>query len=257
MQIIDSEIHLWHCKQADFSLEELQRSALHWLTDAELLRYQRYYFDRHRKQLLLGRFLIRSVLSQYVEKPAPAQWRFIHNDYGKPAIDPAQNEPGLYFNLSHSGEKLVLAISKFESIGVDIENADKPRRVIRIADRFFSQPEVEDLMTLHKTQRLCRFYQLWTLKEAYIKACGLGLAIPLQQFSYSFPGPRQIEISFAAARADDELLWQVWQFDIPDNYQLALAVKSGSGKRVSSISSWNLPGLEDFHSVDTLTIASN
>ncbi len=256
MQIIDSEIHLWHCKLADFSLQELQRSCLHWLTDVELLRYHRYFFDRHRKQLLLGRFLIRSVLSQYVEKLAPQQWRFVHNDFGKPAIDPAQNEASLYFNLSHSGEKLVLAISKIESIGVDIENGDKSRRVRRIAGRFFSRQEVSDLLALHESQRLGRFYQLWTLKEAYIKARGLGLAMPLQQFSYAFPAPGQIEISFAEELKDNALFWQVWQFDIADNYPLALAVKSGSAARISSISSWNLPGLDDYHSMDTIIIGS-
>ena len=257
MQIIDSEIHLWHCQHRDFSLHELKQQCLPWLTDEERLRFQRFYFDRHRKQLLLGRFLMRSVLSQYLEEFAPAQWCFIQNGHGKPALDPAQNSRSLYFNLSHSGDRLVLAISKLETIGVDIESSDKPRRVVRIAQRFFSGQEVADLLALNQSRRLHRFYQLWTLKEAYIKACGLGLAIPLQQFSYSFPAAGQVEIKFEDARQDDASQWQVWQFDVPGNYQLSLAVKSISGDQVCSISSWNLPDLEQFHSLDTVIIRSN
>lgn len=257
MQIIDSEVHLWHCRHADFSLHELKQQCLRWLTDEERLRFQRFYFDRHRKQLLLGRFLIRSVLSQYLEAFAPPKWCFVQNDHGKPALDPAQNSRGLYFNLSHSGDRLVLAISKLETIGVDIESSDKPRRVSRIAQRFFSRQEAADLLALNQSQRLHRFYQLWTLKEAYIKACGLGLAIPLQQFSYAFPVAGQIEITFDRTREDDALRWQVWQFDIPGNYQLALAVKSDSGDQVCSISSWNLPDLEQFYSLDTCISGSN
>ena len=257
MQIINSEVHLWHCKQADFSLQELKRQCLPWLTDAERLRFQRFYFDRHRKQLLLGRFLIRSVLSQYLKEFAPPQWRFVQNDHGKPALDPAQNARGLYFNLSHSGDRLVLAISKLETIGVDIESSDKPRRVARIAQRFFSRQEVADLLVLNESRRLHRFYQLWTLKEAYIKACGLGLAIPLRQFSYAFPTAGQIDITFDKSRQDDATRWQVWQFDVPGNYQLSLAVKSDSGDQVCSISSWNLPDLQQFHSLDTCISRSN
>ena len=257
MRIIDSEIHLWHRNHGDFSLDALQGECLHWLTDRELLRYHRFYFDRHRKQLLLGRFLIRSVLSQYLQDLAPQQWCFVQNDHGKPALDPAQNSLGVYFNLSHSGDKLVLAISTIESIGVDIESTDKPRKVTRIAERFFSQAEIADLLGLNADQQLHRFYQLWTLKEAYIKSCGLGLAIPLRQFSYSFPEVDRIEITFETERSDDANLWQVWQFDLSSNYQLSLAAKSRSGKQVTSISSWTLPGLKEFHSLDTLITRSN
>ena len=79
MQIQKSEIHLWQLEQADFELSSLQSECLAWLTESEVKRFQRYQFDRHRKQLLLGRVLMRVALSSYVNKIAPASWNFIYN----------------------------------------------------------------------------------------------------------------------------------------------------------------------------------
>jgi len=257
MQILDSEIHLWHIDQAVFSEDELRQECWEWLTKSEQKRYQRFYFDRHRKQLLLGRYLIRSVLSQYTERIAPAEWRFHENDYGKPFIDPGQNFNSLFFNLSHSGNRLVLAVARHEFIGVDIERSDKRRRVAKISARFFSSQEVKDLLALNGDQQLNRFYELWTLKEAYIKACGLGLAIPLQQFSYSFPIESKLAISFDSARGDTASDWQFWQIDLVSDYELALAAKIVTSARVNSLSTWELSGLDDFHALDTRVLRSN
>jgi len=251
MKILDSEVHLWHADQCDFDVDQLQQACLAWLTEDEQRRYRRYQFDRHRLQLLLGRFLMRSVLSQYEETIEADQWRFVHNEFGKPAIEPEQNSLGLYFNLSHSGNKLVLAVSKTEMIGVDIEAISKPRRVEKISTRYFSRQEQDELLALPESGRLHRFYQLWTLKEAYIKACGLGLAIPLQHFSYSFESEQRLCIEFDAARQDDARHWQIWQLAMNSAYYLALAVKSKSNPSIESVSSWALSGLEGFCSLDT------
>ena len=256
MQLHDSEIHLWHVDQAGFSLQEIEQRCLSWLNDQELQRYNRYYFDRHRKQLLASRLLTRCVLSRYAPHIAPPDWRFVSNDYGKPAIDAAQHAISLYFNLSHSGEKLVLAVTAAEFIGVDIESSIKRRRVARIADRFFSKQEVQNLLALPQAQRQSRFYELWTLKEAYIKACGLGLAIPLRQFSYTFPALDKLTIQFDSARIDDARRWQFWQIDAGTDYRMALAIKNEAGKRISDISSRQMSGLNDCKMCDTRIIRS-
>lgn len=256
MQILESEIHLWHADKADFPLPELQDHCFDWLTEKEQHRYQRYYFDTHRQQLLLGRFLARSVLSQYTETIDPGDWRFVENEYGKPAIDPLQNQDKLFFNLSHSGDKLVLAVARLEQIGIDIERSDKARRVQKISSRFFSAREVEELLALAEEAWQQRFYQLWTLKEAYIKACGLGLAIPLQHFSYGFPDATRLSVSFDAQRADDPAHWQIWQLAMKGDYELALAVKNETAVAVDSISSWSLSSLQDFRSTETRIVRS-
>ena len=253
MQICDESIDLWMIPLSSVGdrFQEHEQS----LSTDERQRATRFRSAKERRHFTLARGSLRPILSQYLGTQ-PEAVRFSYGTHGKPRLANT-HEPSLEFNLSHSGDRLVLAISKLETIGVDIESSDKPRRVARIAQRFFSRQEVADLLVLSQSRRLHRFYQLWTLKEAYIKACGLGLAIPLRQFSYAFPTAGQIEITFDKSRQDDATRWQVWQFDVPGNYQLSLAVKSDSGDQVGSISSWNLPDLKQFHSLDTCISRSN
>ena len=255
MQLEASEIHLWNVDSEDFDLQSLQAQCLGWLTNVELERYQRYQFDRHRKQLLLGRMLIRSVLSRYIETIEPASWQFQYNDYGKPSIHKAQQSIPLFFNLSHSANRLILAVAGFSELGVDIEACLKPRRVERIADRYFSKQEAKELLSLDKAEQLSRFYDLWTLKEAYIKACGLGLAIPLQQFTYSFLDAEKLAIQFDASRDDDENRWQLWQLQTAGDYKLALAAKNG--ERIKQISSWQLKSSSECEPIQALVVRSN
>lgn len=244
MRIEKSEIHLWQLEQADFELSSLQSECLAWLTETELKRFRRYQFDRHRKQLLLGRVLMRVALSSYDRSVAAASWNFTHNDYGKPAISEEQNRASLYFNLSHSAEKVVLAVSRFKDIGVDVECASKPRRIAAIARRYFSDKEAAQLLILPEDQQQSRFYDLWTLKEAYIKACGMGLAIPLQHFSYGFAGDDGLTVEFDAQRDDVEEAWQFWQLCAGSDFKLAVAAKTGEQRVTQSLSGWRLIGLD-------------
>ena len=244
MHIEENQIHLWHLHQADFDLPSLQEKCLSWLTGEESRRYHRYQFDRHRKQLLLGRVLLRIALSSYDVSIAPPAWKFSQNEYGKPAISEQQNSASLYFNLSHSGQRVVLAVARFPEIGVDIELSTKARRIEAIAQRFFSPKEATEILSLPKAQQQNRFYDLWTLKEAYIKACGMGLSIPLQHFSYGFPGGGGIAIDFDARRNDTVQAWQFWQFDAGPSYKLALAAKTDSGKDVQRVLCWRLDALD-------------
>jgi 4'-phosphopantetheinyl transferase len=225
MQLERNEIHLWQIDQNSFSLQELESVCLAWLTDNERQKLQRYQFDEHRKQLLSARFLLRNVLSKYQTEISPGRWQFSSNEYGKPEISAAQQRNNLFFNLSHSGDKVVMALAKQPDVGVDIEYSGKSRRVKKIASRYFSSIETSSLLALPKTQWLDRFYDLWTLKEAYIKACGMGLAIPLGDFSYSIEEER-LGIDFAESRDDNADSWQFWQLDAGDDYKLSLALNS-------------------------------
>jgi 4'-phosphopantetheinyl transferase len=228
MNIDPQHIDLWVVDIEDFSYEELLSLNIGWLSKQDLQRMERYQFIEHKKQLLMGRYLTRTVLSRYGQFSA-GDWRFENNEYGKPFIATVQLEEmaePLFFNLSHSQNKLVLAIARHELLGIDIEYGLKPRRVEKIANRYFSNSEIEGFSGLEKALIKKRFYDLWSLKEAYIKACGMGLAIPLNHFSFSFQSESKVEIKFHKKRTDDPALWQFWKIDSEPGYHLSLAVKS-------------------------------
>lgn len=247
MNLGADEIHLWFAEVNNFGYQDLIDSTQTWLSSNDKKRHDRYHFQEHKQQLLLGRYFVRSVLSRY-EMVAEQDWQFVHNDYGKPFIDPQQQSSlsaPLYFNLSHSKGQMVLALSRHEMLGVDIEWGVKQRRVERIAERYFSSTEISDFGSLGEVQLQQRFYDLWSLKEAYIKACGLGLAIPLDQFSYRFADSNKIEISFIEDRRDTAENWQIWQLTGVPDFHLALALKSASGRVIESLGYFELLNLTD------------
>lgn len=218
-------IEVWIADQSKFDLQQLQSDCSHWLHSDDLRRLQRLRNEQRRLQLLMGQVLVRAVLSQYYPAVRPADWYFVTNAYGKPALDPNHHALPLYFNLSHSQGRLAVAVAGSDSLGVDIEACSRPRCVARIASRYFAPQEAQVLLELPAPQQLARFYELWTLKEAYIKARGLGLAIPLQQFSFQFREDGQIAVEFDRQLGDDARLWSFWQMEAGPTHKLALAIK--------------------------------
>lgn len=248
MQLDCNEVHLWWADEVDFDQVELESVCLPWLGADDRTRWQRLRLARHRKQLLLGRFLLRTVLSKYSAATRPADWRFAIGANGKPALDTAVHTEPLSFNLSHSGGRIVVAITQFRPVGVDIEASARPRRVARLASRYFSASEADALLGLPPGQQRARFYQLWTLKEAYIKARGLGLAIPLQQFSFAFVGENEIRVTFDPGLLEPGAHWYFCQVAQTGDYQLALAVQQEAPGttlqvRVGRISGLNAPAI--------------
>ena len=249
IKLNDSEIHLWFVDHQDFDEVELKNECLSWLSEEELDRLNRYIFRRHQKQFLLGRMLIRRALSQYSDV-SPQHWRLADNQYGKLFLEPSHKE-SLFFNLSHAGDRLVLAISRVDQLGVDIEASDKLRKIVKIAKRHFSISEVEELISLPDSQQLSRFYELWTLKEAYIKARGFGLVIPLNQLTFAFSEDRLI-FHFSREIEDDPLAWQIWQIYTPASYKLALALRNE--REITSINSYRFMTVNDWVSEKTSII---
>jgi len=111
---------------------------------------------------------------------------------------------------------------------VDVETVERRGRTIEIADRYFAPDEVRDLHALPDDRRRERFFEYWTLKESYIKARGMGLAIPLEQFSFELEPGRPIRIDIDSRLADDPRLWQFERMSWPPSHLVALAIRRGS-----------------------------
>jgi 4'-phosphopantetheinyl transferase len=251
LNIKKNEIHLWQVNPDDITEPELLNQYKSLLSDDETIKQQRYKFSHDRHDALITRAFIRDLLSYYADI-APNDWRFDKGEKDKPEI---VNPPlPLRFNISHTKGLIICAVTLEDDIGCDVENTTRSNDVLAIANRYFSAIETKELFSLPKGQQQHRFFDYWTLKESYIKAWGLGLAIPLKDFSFnitdtivekntSFTIKGAISLSFAQHREDNANRWRNWLLYPNNNEQhriaIALRAKENNQKKAYQLRYFN------------------
>ena len=194
------------------------------LSKDEAERMARLLFERDRRRFLLTRALVRTMLSRYAAV-APAGWAFIANVHGRPEIlDRPRGVPDLRFNLSHTEGLIACAVTIGREVGVDVEHIQR-RLTHDVAARFFAPREVTALKALAADEQAKAFFDYWTLKEAYIKARGFGLALPLGDFAFTLAPPAMPAITFEPTLDDDPATWQFAQDWPTPVHRLGLAVR--------------------------------
>jgi len=220
-----SDIHLWLAAYDDIHDGQLHAAYRDLLSDAERKQEPRFYFSRDRRRYLVTRALVRTVLSRYVAID-PREWVFATNAYGRPEIVNAEGRDlSLSFNLSHTSSLIVMGVTRRRELGVDVENIRARQVSIDIADCYFAPQEVAALATVPEPQQQDRFFEYWTFKEAYIKARGMGLSLPLDKFSFHYPDDDVVEIAIDPELADDPARWQFWQFKPTQEYLVAVCAE--------------------------------
>lgn len=216
-------VHVWTATTDDTARERLQRYRSLLPAD-ELQRCDRFWKDDDRARFLIARAMVRTMLSQYVPI-APREWQFRIESYGRPEVaELPAGAPDLRFNLSHTEGLVACAVTVGRAIGVDVENVHRTL-THQVPERFFSPQEVADLRALPEGEQQLAFFDYWTLKESYIKARGLGLALPLGQFTFlRRPGLAPV-ICFAPELHDDPASWQFAQFWPTRDHRMAVAVR--------------------------------
>jgi 4'-phosphopantetheinyl transferase len=190
----------------------------------EMARCGRFWRQPDRARFVIARVLARTMLSRYVAVP-PESWRLRIESHGRPEIDNLPDgAPALRFNISHTEGLVACAVTVGRDVGVDVENVHRAL-THDVAERFFSAQEVADLRALPRHEQAMVFFDYWTLKESYIKARGLGLALPLGQFTFHRPPGRAPFISFARELHDDPASWQFAQFWPTEHHRMAVAVR--------------------------------
>lgn len=228
MELPSSEIHLYFSFPEKISDPELLNRYRSLLSDDELTQMSRFYFARHRHQYLITRALIRTSLSAYFNVE-PAEWQFGKNAYGKPEISLPDGTWPVCFNLSHCDGLILCGIVRDHDIGVDAEDAQRfTGTAFDSLSSYFSASEIADLAQLPAEQQQQRFFDYWTLKESYIKARGMGLAIPLSKFSFQFKADRLSGFTTHPDLNDDAANWQFWRMPVEERYLIAVAVNSGN-----------------------------
>lgn len=205
--------------------EAMDRKYGHVLQSHERERASHFYFEHDRKRDLITRMLIRSVLSRYTGR-LPGEIHFTQNIYGKPELaESGGNRHPIRFNLSHTAGLVALALTRNREIGIDVENIRERCAALEIADRFFAPAEVTALEDLPLDARNRRFFDYWTLKEAYIKARGMGLSLDLSKFAFRFTEPFDVVIDFADDFDDAGNPWWFWQFEAAPAHIGAICVE--------------------------------
>jgi 4'-phosphopantetheinyl transferase len=202
--------------------DALQHAYLSLLSTEERAQWHRLRFDALKRRYLLTRALLRTVLSRHVPM-SPAGWRFAQNDCGRPFIaDPPAEAETLRFNISHTDALVVLVLASGRDVGIDVE-CTRRHAPLEVAQRYFSRTESAELDALPAERQTARFWDLWTLKESYIKARGMGLSLPLGAFTFRFGDGLSMEAESALNDAGTN--WHFWQFALPGDHLMALCAQ--------------------------------
>ena len=180
--------------------------------------------ERHRAQYLVAHALVRFTLSRYIARE-PASWTFARSRYGRPEIACASPVP-LRFSLSHTDGLVGVAVAHVSDVGFDLEGTGRLVDPLGIAGRYFAPAEIAALQALPTEQQRQRFFEFWTLKEAYAKARGFGLSLPLDQFFFEVGADGQPRVGFTADLQDAPDAWRFSLSRPTHAHCMALAVRT-------------------------------
>jgi 4'-phosphopantetheinyl transferase len=232
----NERVHIW---RADLNLpSERVYELANILSPDERERAERYKFQKHRQRFIVARSTLRKILSNYLNLEAE-RLEFNYSDRGKPFLAKTCQQDSLQFNLSHSQELAIYAITKDKKIGIDLEYLRPMPDAENIAKRFFSANEYTWISSLAGVAQREAFFRYWTAKEAYLKATGEGIAGSLESVEVDFTDPNVIKIKQGDRFNSD---WLLHNFMPKSNYTATIAVEN---KAIEfKFSYWQ--GIEDF-----------
>lgn len=216
------EVHVWRVslEQGDAKVEAFYGT----LAADERQRAEKFYFKKDRDHFVVGRGVLRLILGRYLNVE-PASLRFLYNDYGKPALAEEDADEPLRFNISHSNGVALCAFTRGREIGIDIEHVRQDVEGENIAGHFFSPDEIRALRALPHDARPRAFFDCWTRKEAYIKAHGEGLSLPLNGFDVTLAPGEPAALLRTAHDPAQAARWSLRELSPGEGYVAALAVE--------------------------------
>ena len=235
------EARLWFSDLSPLNSPQLAAAYQQLLPPDECARQARFHFEKDRNLFLLAHAMVRLSLSQVWPLP-PQAWRFTIGSHGRPEVILPPGAPALRFNLSHTQGLVMCGLTLAHDLGVDAEEIEPSRGTADIAQRFFAESESSSLHALEGSAKVERFFDFWTLKEAYIKAKGAGLSLPLDRFAFVL---RQgtLSASFEAPLIDRPETWQFQLFAPTDRHRAAVAVDHGTVAPLRVEARWSVPGI--------------
>jgi 4'-phosphopantetheinyl transferase len=223
--VLADEVHVWRTRVSwPASHIAVLRETL---SPDEQEKADRFHFEIDRRRYVVTRGLLRRLLARCLGT-RPDELRFDYSEFGKPSLAAGFAQTRLRFNVSHSGDLILIAIATGRAVGVDVERIRTDMNVDQIAQRFFSVGERTALAALAAELQHDVFFACWTRKEAYIKAMGEGLSMPLDQFDVSILPGQDARLLATRPDAAEAQRWILRDLDVAPGYRAALAVE-GSG----------------------------
>jgi 4'-phosphopantetheinyl transferase len=221
LSLSHGELHIWRAP-LDMSEDSVKGFAAHLPAD-EIARAEKFVFARDRKHFIVARGILRLLLGRYLRK-TPAGIALCKGQYDKPCLRAETGEPPLKFNLSHSHSLALYVFAMHQEVGIDLEKLRPDFAAAEVAERFFSAHEQEELRALPAELRSEGFFLCWTRKEAYLKARGDGLQVPLDSFDVTLTPNLPAEL-----RSTDSGRWTLSSFSPAPGYAAAV-VAEGSAR---------------------------
>lgn len=222
----NGRVDLWYVLPDHIADPELWDEYRLLLSEEECQHERRFTRQIARTRFLVSRVLMRTALA-YCTGLDPRLMEFRWNPYGKPSLKtPAA--PGVEFNLSHTWELVVCAVTRGHALGIDAEPRTRQVDHVGLARHYFASAEVAMIERAAPEDRPRVFSELWTLKESFVKACGTGLSMPLSAFAFSCPPERPAEITFSGRPESASRDWWFARLELLSRYHIALAVEAPS-----------------------------
>lgn len=221
-QLSHDEIHIWSA-----SLEQSAQDVtglFSSLSQDEKERSKRFYFARDQNRYITGRGMLRALLGNYLGIK-PDQIEFSYGAYGKPALGTTFHGKNLQFNLSHSNDKVIYIFNWDQPIGIDIEHARPMKDMDDFALQCFTPNECNFIHALSKDKKQESFFKLWTCKEAFLKANGSGLTVPINQVEVSLATDGSASVTSIGDDREQAGSWHLELFTPIKDYQAALAIE--------------------------------
>jgi len=217
----NNEVHIWY-----FTFSTVNQTDGYWhlLTPEEQDHALRFYFQKDRQAYLLSRGILRSILAKYI-CVTPKAINLNYTSHGKPLLDPKQNSLRLHFNVSHTHQCILYAITKNIEIGIDVEYLKHDVDYQGMAKNFFSAYEYQTLIKAKAEQQSALFYQIWTCKEAFIKAIGLGLSYSLADFDVIWQEDQPAKILNIKGAPLEAAQWNLHAFIPVEHYRAVVAIQ--------------------------------
>ena len=223
----ENEIHIWnYTLKPDKKLAEFYFDNL---TEEEKDKAEKIIIKEVKYRNILSRVITKKILANYLDKKLN-RIHYCYNRFGKPGLSSEINPMNLNFNISHSGDLGIIAISKNNPVGIDIEQILELNDLDNLMDLIFTESEIKQIDLLDHFDKTKMFYKIWTAKEAFVKAIGQGLSFPVKNIELEINHLENISIKYIKKFPDSLNDWQLLSFVPEENYISTLAVNINNVK---------------------------